>query len=205
MERHPIAVDVKTCRKQPVKEQKDISEEMDVKQGKLVLALHTDMNCSLEERTASRVAVALLGGTATSLLHTNVREKLSLCYYCAARLDTATGILMIDSGVEAENCDKTRDACLAQIEAMQKGEFEESLLLETQLFFKTAYRATGDSLGAMENWYLTNILLGNEESLEESLAACQKVTKEQIVAAVNKLKLDTVYRLVPNSAEKEAE
>lgn len=205
MERHPIAVDVKTCRKQPVKEQKDISEEMDVKQGKLVLALHTDMNCSLEERTASRVAVALLGGTATSLLHTNVREKLSLCYYCAARLDTATGILMIDSGVEAENCDKTRDACLAQIEAMQKGEFEESLLLETQLFFKTAYRATGDSLGAMENWYLTNILLGNEESLEESLAACQKVTKEQIVAAVNKLKLDTVYRLVPNSTEKEAE
>ena len=205
MERHPIAVDVKNCRKQPVKEQKDISEEMDVKQGKLVLALHTDMECSFSERTASRVAVALLGGTATSLLHTNVREKLSLCYYCAARLDTATGILMIDSGVEAENCDKTRDACLAQIEAMQNGDFEERLLQETQLFFKTAYRATGDSLGALENWYLTNILLGNEESLDESLEACQKVTKEQIVAAMNKLKLDTVYRLIPKASEKEAE
>ncbi len=205
MERKPITVDVKTCRKLPVSKEKDITEAMDVKQGKLVLALHTDVDGTIEERTASRVAIALLGGTATSLLHMNVREKLSLCYYCAARLDTATGIVLIDSGVEAENCDKTKDACLEQIEKMKKGDFDENTLLETQLFFKTAYRATSDSLGALENWYLTRTLLGNEESMEESMEQCQNVTKEQIIAAANKLKLDTVYRLVPNETEKGAE
>ncbi len=204
-ERHPVLVDVNTCRKLPVEKEKDISEALDVKQGKLVLAFHTDVTGTIEERTASRVAIALLGGTATSLLHMNVREKLSLCYYCAARLDTATGIVLIDSGVEAENCDKTRDACLEQIEKMKNGDFDENNLLETQLFFKTAYRATGDSLGALENWYLTRTLLGNEESLEESMEQCQNVTKEQIIAAANKLKLDTVYRLVPSETEEGAE
>lgn len=198
-ERHPITVDVGQCRKLPLTGEQDIREEMDVKQGKLVLAFRTDLEGSAEELAASRMAVTLLGGIPTSLLFMNVREKLSLCYYCAARLDTVTGIMMVDSGVEAENCEKTKEEILRQLELICRGDFEEQLLTETKLFMKTAFKATGDSLSALESWYLTRILCGEIVSPEENLALSQAVTKEQIIAAAKKLQLGMVYRLLPKA------
>lgn len=52
--------------------------------------------------------VAMFGGTPFSRLFVNVREKLSLCYYCAARFDRITGIMLVDSGVEAQNREKAQ-------------------------------------------------------------------------------------------------
>ena len=206
MERHPITVDVEKCRKLPVQAEKDETEEMDVKQGKLVLAFRTDVDGTPEERAASRLMIAMLGATPTSLLFMNVREKLSLCYYCAARLDTVTGIVFIDSGVEAENCAKAQEEILHQIEIMKNGDFEDKMLLETKLFMKTAFRATGDSLGALESWYLTQSLCGTCESPMETMERLQQVSKEEVMAAAARLKLDTVYRLLPKAqAESEQE
>ncbi len=202
IERHPVSVDLDICRKMPTVKENDLTETMaGVTQGKLVLAFRTETTGSPEEQAAARMAIVMLGGTGTSLLHVNVREKLSLCYYCMARIDSVTGIMMIDSGVEAENCDKTKEACLQQLEKLQTGDFEDKLLNEIKLFMKTAFSATGDSLGALESWYLTKILCGSMETPMETLAYCQAVTREQVIAAAQKLKLDTVYRLIP---EKEA-
>ena len=53
------------------------------------------------------VASAIYGGTASSRLFKNVREKQSLCYYCGAAYNGFTGSMRVDSGVEHENCDKT--------------------------------------------------------------------------------------------------
>jgi len=202
--RHPIHVDVDICRKLPVQSEKDVTEPMDVKQGKLVLAYRTEIGKTMEERAASRLAVALFGGIPTSLLFTNVREKMSLCYYCQSRLDTVTGMMLVDSGVEADDCKKAQEEIIRQLENLQKGDFEDRLIDETKLFLKTAFRATGDSLGAMESWYLTQALCGSSDSPEDTMLACQTITKEQIVAAASKLKLDTIYRLLPKQ-EKEAE
>jgi len=81
-------------------------ESMEVSQSKLVMGLRTGEGSSMEHANARRVFAALFGGTPFSKLFMNVREKLSLCYYCAARYDNATGILMVDSGVEAANKQK---------------------------------------------------------------------------------------------------
>lgn len=43
-----------------------------------------------------RVAMSVLGGSATSRLFRNVREKQSLCYYCGSAAQRATGVMMID-------------------------------------------------------------------------------------------------------------
>ena len=203
MERHPVAVDLEICRKLPTVKENDITETMaGVTQGKLVLSCRTETTDDPQEQAAARMAIVMLGGTGTSLLHVNVREKLSLCYYCLSRIDSVTGIMMIDSGVEAENCDKTKTACLEQLEKLQNGNFEDQLLSETKLFMKTAFSATGDSLGALESWYLTKILCGSMETPLETLAYCQAVSREEVISAAQKLKPDTVYRLIP---EKEAE
>lgn len=201
LKREPIAVDLERCRKQAVKNEKAVAEEMDVKQCNLVLGFRGDIAATPEQQAAMRMAMVMLGGTGTSLLHVNVREKLSLCYYCMARMDSVTGIMLIDSGVEAENCDRTRDECFNQLKKLQDGDFDDKLLEESKLFMKTAFSSVGDSLGALENWYLTKILCGSMETPMETYALCQAVRREDIITAARTLKLDTVYRLVPTNCE----
>ena len=113
-------------------------------------------------------------------------------------------MMMVYSGVEAANAQKAKEAILAQLEMMQRGDFSEKDLEETKLFFKTALKATGDSLGAMDSWYLAQIMGGTEVSPDMEIELCSKVTKQDVIDAVNCVKLDTVYMLMPQD-EKEGE
>ena len=63
-----------------------------------------------------------------SRLFKNVREKLSLCYYCAARYDKACGMMMVDSGVETGNEEKAQQEILRQLDLVRQGDFDEEEL-----------------------------------------------------------------------------
>ena len=203
IEREPITVN-SYCGKKQQGDIKEVTEKLDVKQGKLVMGFRVEDVTDYKDMNAERIAVALLGGTPNSLLFKNVREKMSLCYYCAARYDRNTGLMMVDSGVEAENAVKTKDAVLAQLAMMQKGQIEDQDIEETILFLKTALKATTDSLGAMNSWYLAQILGQTECSPDMEIDLCSHITKEAIVRVANSIKLDTVYMLMPQD-EKEKE
>lgn len=201
--REPITVK-SYCGKEQQGEVKEVVEYMDVKQGKLVMGFRVENVTDYVKMNAEKIAVALFGGTANSLLFKNVREKMSLCYYCASRYDRNTGIMMVDSGVEAENAQKAREEILRQLQMMKNGEFEEKEIEETKMLLKTALKATTDSLGAMDSWYLTQILGQTEVSPDMEIELFNKVTKKDIVEAVNCIQLDTVYMLMPNEqSEKE--
>ena len=47
----------------------------------------------------------------------------------------------------------------------------------------------------MEVWYLSQVLCGEFESIEDACKKVQAVTKEEIMEMASKLKLDTVYVL----------
>lgn len=47
----------------------------------------------------------------------------------------------------------------------------------------------------MENWYLTQVLSGSGQTPEENAVQLGEVTREDIMAAAEKLRLDTVYFL----------
>ena len=139
------------------------------------------------------------------LLFKNVREKLSLCYYCSAAYDRISGMMMVDSGVEAPNAEKARDEVLHQLELLQQGQFTDQELEETKLYIRTALKATTDSLGAMDSWYLTQNLGQSQVSPDGEIALSEQVTREEIIEVANNIKLDTVYMLMPNEQEKEGE
>ena len=180
-------------------------ERMEVKQGKLVMGFRVEQIDSYRKANIARIAVALFGGTANSLLFKNVREKLSLCYYCSAAYDRISGMMMVDSGVEAPNAEKARDEVLHQLELLQQGQFTDQELEETKLYIRTALKATTDSLGAMDSWYLTQNLGQSQVSPDGEIALSEQVTREEIIEVANNIKLDTVYMLMPNEQEKEGE
>lgn len=202
VDRSPIVLDRNLCRKLPQIKGKEVVEPMEVKQGKLVMGFYLGAAENREDFNAKRMAIAILGGTPMSLLFNNVREKLSLCYYCQSRYDSTSGIMMVDSGVEMENVQAAKEEILRQVEHVKQGEFEDSVIHETKLILKTALRATTDSLSGLESWYLTQILNGTQVSPEQDIDYCTQVTKEQIVQAANKIQLDTVYTLSPKDSQK---
>ena len=72
---------------------------------------------------AARLMTAMFGGTPHSKLFLNVREKMSLCYYCAARYNSNKGIMTVESGVETQNIEAAKNEILNQLEEMKRGNF----------------------------------------------------------------------------------
>lgn len=171
------------------------TELMDLNQSKLVMGFRTGEIATPHEMNAMRVMIALFGGTPFSKLFLNVREKLSLCYYCAARFDRIIGIMMVDSGVEAANKDKAYDEICNQLELVKKGEFADSDLADAKLTMKNSLYTLTDSLGGIEDWYMSQIMCKTNISPLEEAEMLEKVTREDIISAAQKVTLDTVYFL----------
>ena len=66
-----------------------------------------------------------------------------------------------------------------------------------------AFRAMGDSLGQMEDFYLGQAVTGSTDTIEGLSAEIDSVTRERMLAAAEGIALDTVYFL-KNKEEKGA-
>lgn len=179
-----------------------VTEEFDVNQGKLVMGFTTDFVGSDLETAHLAVMADLLGGGPYSKLFQNVREKMSLCYYCAARVDRKKGFLLVDSGVEADKMDKTESEIINQLTALKNGDFEDSDLAASIRSIKDSLLGLSDSSFALDGWYSTRFE-GKPATPEEFISAIEKVTREDIIKAAGLYTLDTVYKIVPKKEGEE--
>lgn len=179
-------------------EVKRIMEEMPLAQSKLVLGF--SVSAGKEDFLATKLMSVILGGTPSSKLFLNVREKQSLCYYCMARLEAQKGIMLIDCGVETSNLERAEEAILAELSAMQRGEITDEEIDNTRLAMFSAYISVTDSASGIENWYLSGMIDNEIVTPEERIEQLRRITRDDIVAAAKKVRLDTVYRLKGVSA-----
>lgn len=107
-----------------------------------------------------RSAMSILGGSATSRLFRNVREKQSLCYYCGSAAQRANGVMMIDSGVEPGKEAQAEAAILRELENLKNGEITQGELDDCRRTLLSGMDALGDSLGGLESWYYGQITRG---------------------------------------------
>ncbi|HWP50263.1 MAG TPA: insulinase family protein, partial [Clostridia bacterium] len=170
-------------------------EYLDVAQSKMVLGFRCDQRGDVAEQAAMRLMTALYGGTPSSKLFLNVREKLSLCYYCAARYERASAIMTVDCGVEKENIENAKKEILVQLDEIRNGNFDDETLENTRLQLKNSLRAVSDYPGTLEEWYLSRILAGEIVSPEQEMHAIDVVTREQVIEAAKQVRLDAIYLL----------
>jgi predicted Zn-dependent peptidase len=179
----------------PVRPAQSFVQAMPTEQGKLCLLFTGGASLPPNRLTAARVAVALLGGTATSRLFVNVREKRSLCYYCAASYTAVNDLLTIDSGVEHCNAEAAQQAILAELEALCTGPITEKELDDTKRSLKNQLAAVGDSLQALEGWYLAEIMRGTMDTPQAVSAQVDAVTAEDVRAILQRFALSVSYVL----------
>jgi predicted Zn-dependent peptidase len=195
------AADCRTEVVRTVEKVKDVTEKQDIAQSKLVLGFRAGTAVPDENVAAAKLLSALYGGTPHSKLFLNIREKLSLCYYCSSRYDSNKGILYVESGVETQNIEKAKAEILLQLEEIKKGNFDDEELNSAKMSMCNSYRTLGDYLGGLESWYVSQTFQNKIQTPEEAAVAISSVTREQIIEAANKVTLDTVYRLVGSEDE----
>ena len=130
------------------------------------------------------------------MLFSNVREKQSLCYYCAARAVRCKGVMTVDSGVEFDKMEQTEKAVLEQLERMKKGEFTDEELSASKLALCGSLRSAKDSQAVMDRWYTERWFDSPRLSPEQVEQQIRGVTREDVVRVANGVRLDTVFRLV---------
>ncbi|MCI9403797.1 MAG: insulinase family protein [Oscillospiraceae bacterium] len=173
-----------------------VEEPMNVAQGKLTMGFRTGgIAAASPDYPALVLCNALFGGTTTSKLFLNVREKLSLCYYASSSLLRYKGIMVVSSGVEFANVQKAEDEIMAQLDACRRGEFEPWEIEGARRYTVSSLLTALDSQGRQEDWWLGQAVAGLEQTPEELAQAVEQVTVEQVVRAAKGLRLDTVYFL----------
>lgn len=184
---------------------KRITEKMDAVQGTLAMGFCTGMtkDTTTKEKDALRLFNMIYGSSPISKLFLNVREKLSLCYYCASRNDTQKGILFVQSGVENENAPLAEKEILLQLEEIQKGNITDNEIFCAKQAFRDLARSVSDSPFSLEQWYLTRRLQGDNRSPEEMQADIDALTVEDVVLCASHITLDTVFLLVGTARKEE--
>lgn len=172
--------------------------EFDVLQCKMVMTFKT----SSEDAPAIKMLSTVFGETPVSKLFMNVREKLSLCYYCACRTVASKGALMVDSGVERGNIGKAKDEILHQLDEIRNGNITDAEYESALLSLDNALTQIGDTPSSYSSWYFERFCDGKIVTPEEQLELYKNVTKERIIEAAKSLSLDSVY-LMLNKEEAE--
>ena len=176
----------------PVQEK---TERLDVTQGKLSLGFFTDITAKDPRYPALVLAATVFGGGATSKLFTNVREKMSLCYYASASFEKFKGVLSVSSGVEFSKLETAKKEILRQLEACKAGDITDDELESARGYLVSDLKIAMDSPGRLDDYYMGQILLEQDGTMEDLASAIARVTKQEAADAIQALRLDTIYAL----------
>ena len=179
-------------------QEKNILEPQNVTQGKLVLGYKlADVNL-VEDMYAMTLYSAILGGTASSKLFMNVREKQSLAYTVRSMYLKHKGILLVTAGIEIEKYEKALEYIKKEIEDMHIGNITEEEIKDAKANLVTAYKSYSDKQSSIINLYMGQRYMGVFEEIETMIEKINAVTKEDIVRVANRLKLQVTYFLTNN-------
>ncbi len=178
-------------------------DEMDVNQAKLVIGLRSGMENENDDYFPFRVMTDIFGGGPYSRLFLNVREKMSLCYYCGARLLREKGIIFIQSGIEEENYEKALSEIFNQIDVMKNGEFTDEDFDSSIKALSDAFKGVEDSPVAVCTFYSSQVFDDEVVSGKEYAEKISAVTREQVTECAKRVSIDSVYLLAGEGGKNE--
>lgn len=194
IERSPIAIPEAEIVTE-VTEIKEVIDIENVKQGKLVLGFRTGYNPKENKYHLLQLFNEIYGGSPTAKLFLNVREKMSLCYYCRSSVSQRSGIMLVSSGIEAKNKEIAQNAILEQLDAIKNGDISDEEFESAKKSLINGYMQIYDSAESMETWAFFRGLCGISTTPKLESEKIEKTTKKEIQDLVNRFKLDTVYFL----------
>lgn len=172
-----------------------VTQEERMKQGWLVLGLRTDLRRCDAQRYAMMMFNGILGGFVHSKLFTNVREKASLAYAASSSYDSNKGVVLAMAGIDVNKYDQALEIMKVQIEDTMAGRFTDEELEATRRALLTQYRMRLDTANGRILFHVGGTAEGCPDSVEEAIQAITDVSREDVLAAAERIRLDMVYFL----------
>ena len=183
---------IEPSRSVEVGELKEYEENYPVDQAKLSIGFA--FNQAVND-VAQRLFLILYGGSPSSLLFANVREKLSLCYYCSATLEKHKNLMIVYSGVMPEKIEEARKEILAQLANIVRGEFTQFEFAAAKKTYINNLKAMNDSVTQLEDYALNQTLAGKPVSIEDDIMQIEQLTENDIQDVAKTVKPVAVYVL----------
>lgn len=170
------------------------TERLELVQAKLCMMFTAAKPAAREEVAVYRLAMSLYGGSVTSRLFLNVREKQSLCYYCGSGFSGSVGCMTVNSGIEPADAERAEAAILHELQELCEGPITPQELEDCRRGLISGIASVEDSLGGLENWYLIELLRGGAvQSPAEAIEALGRVTEAQVREALRSFSHSVSY------------
>lgn len=174
---------------------RSFEEELNVKQGVLIIGMKTGVLLEDELSHVMCVFNNVYGGTFPSRLFKTVREKMSLCYYCSSDYVNTKGLMFVSCGIDVNKREEAQAAILNELEIL-KNELisDEELEIARAMTLKEFYDML-DFPGAVASFHFSRSMYGIDASIGDMIEKVKSVTKEDIRALAGMITPDTVFFL----------
>lgn len=137
----------------------------------------------------------LFAASPNSLLFMNVREKLSLCYYCSATVERLKNMMIVYSGVLPEKLETAKTEILNQLNTVANKGFSQEDLTAAKASYLNSLNSVYDNASSIEESALSKALQGEEFNIEKTKSELNDYTADDIAEVAKKMKLVITYTL----------
>ncbi len=137
----------------------------------------------------------ILGGTPSSKLFQNVREKYSLAYTTRSRYYRFKDAIILYAGIDEVNYNKAKEVMFEQINAIKNGDISDIELSSAKESLISDIKEWNDSKVVLSKQIIINKFENRTDKMEDMIERINKVTKEDIVNISKHLHINLVYLL----------
>lgn len=172
-----------------------ISEKAEMKQAIIHLGYNLPVFRNDDLVYATVLLNIILGGYPESRLFKTIREKEGLCYDVSSRYDRDKGVLMISSGVDEKKKDYALKAIKEIVNELLIAGVTSAELDNAKSFYSHQIKSSCDN----QFWFTDNAfydgLSKKVQTIEDRLVMISKVNVGDVLLALKKLSLSTIYVL----------
>ena len=138
---------------------------------------------------------AILGGTASSKLFQNVREKASLAYTASSSYIRHKNNIFINCGIEIKNYEKALKIIKEQLKDMKDGSFSGEDIENAKKNIISTIKNIKDEQDTEIVYFFGQELTNKNVSVDEYIEKIEKVSREGIMNIADNVYINTIYFL----------
>jgi predicted Zn-dependent peptidase len=170
-------------------------EELNVKQSVLAMGFRTGILLGEVDAHVMPVFNNIFGGTYMSRLFKEIREKMSLCYYCSSDYVTTKALMYVSCGIDSANYERAKKEILHQLDILKTEPISEEELRTAKDLAIKDLNEMKDYPSAIATFFYGRLIYGINELPEEYSEKIELVTVEDVMRVAKKIELDTVFLL----------
>ncbi|MEG2310978.1 MAG: pitrilysin family protein [Clostridia bacterium] len=179
------------------KEVHEITEIQDTVQSVITFGLRIKGSKSKMDFYILNLYNTILGGTPSSKLFTNFREKESLAYTVRSRYYRYKAIIVIYAGIQKTDYDKAKSVVIKELNEIEIGNISDEEFNTAKQSLVADLLDWNDSKIALSKLLLSNILVykNNNITIDDMIKNIESITKEQVIDMAKRVELEQILLL----------